>query len=94
MRRDRQTYLGSTFQVEEDEPEAIPVTKKRRYSPAFLRFTVPGGASSHDEPSSSHCNETAVDRGDSTTAPMVEMARLQARLTAGKPSTQCAERED
>ena len=80
MRRDRQTYLGSTFQVEEDEPEAIPVTKKRRYSPTFLRFTVPGGASSHDEPSSSHCNETAVDQGDSTTAPMVEMARLQARL--------------
>ena len=69
-----------TFQVEEDEPEAIPVTKKRRYSPTFLRFTVPGGASSHDEPSSSHCNETAVDQGDSTTAPMVEMARLQARL--------------
>ena len=46
------------FEVEEDEPEAIPETKKRRYSPSFLRLTIPGGASSHDEPSSSHCNES------------------------------------
>ena len=68
------------FEVEEDEPEAVPETKKRRYSPNFLRLPLPGGASSHDEPSSSHCNESG-DQGDpSTTAPLLEMARLQARL--------------
>ena len=60
--------------MEEDEPEALPVTKKRRYSPTFLRLA---GATSHDEPSSSHCNDHGED---STAAPMLEMARLQARL--------------
>ena len=65
------------FQVEEDEPEALPVSKKRRYSPTFLRL---GGACSHDEPSSSHCNESADQGEDTTAAPLLEMARLQARL--------------
>ena len=73
---------SSSSDLEEDESESLRVNKKRRYSPSFLPLlTIPGGASSHDEPSSSHCNETVPDQGgDSTTAPMVEMARLQARL--------------
>merc|ERR1719492_211687 len=68
---------SSSSDIEEDEPQAVPVTKKRRCSPSFFL-----GIGSHDEPSSSHCNENS-DQGDSTahsTAPLVEMARLQARL--------------
>lgn len=60
------------------------MTKKRRYSPTFLRLSAGGvcSVSSHDEPSSSHCNELSCDPGDTTAAPgpLVEVARLQAQL--------------
>ena len=72
-----------TCQIDEEDQEAVPVTKKRRYSPTLLRFTMttPGGSSSHDEPSSSHCNEV-TEQGDTTAhgGPLLEVARLQARL--------------
>ena len=79
-RKEKLTFKYHSSQIDEDEQEATPVTKKRRYSPTFLRITNPGG-SSHDEPSSSHCNEVS-EPGDTSAigGPMVEVARLQARL--------------